>query len=310
MFEIRGLETHEVLDEKTGFNNLLFRSPSGDFFTVLKWEPMEFLDVSFWVSISERVKTLLYNRVSFEDKYYETEAELRSFIESRTPKYSPQEKLDMVLEFLHGRTSFDGERQEFKIETELERGEIWRKFYFNNGNEFVFYLDNLLSQGLLECQHRVNGGYLGMRLTLNGLTQILKITESMTSKICFVAMSFDDTLKPIFDDAILPALSTSGFVPYIVNKQHLPSDQTINDAILAGIKKAHFTIADFTQHKAGVYFEAGFALGRGQKVIYTCHTNDIDKAHFDTRSFQHIVWTTTEELKLKLIDKIEVFIKS
>jgi nucleoside 2-deoxyribosyltransferase len=84
--------------------------------------------------------------------------------------------------------------------------------------------------------------------------------------------------------------------------------KTINDAIIAGIKKSRFTIADFTQHKAGVYFEAGYALGRGQKVIYTCRADEIANAHFDTRNYQHIVWENSEDLKQKLIDKITAFV--
>jgi len=101
----------------------------------------------------------------------------------------------------------------------------------------------------------------------------------------------------------------SDFEPYIVFNQHPESDVTINDEILAGIKKAKFTIADFTYHKAGVYFEAGYALGRGQKVIYTCREDNIGTAHFDTRNYQHLVWKDGADLKKKLMDKIEVFIK-
>jgi hypothetical protein len=59
-----------------------------------------------------------------------------------------------------------------------------------------------------------------------------------------------------------------------------------------------------------VYFEAGYALGRGLKVIYTCREDQIDEAHFDTRNYPHILWKDADELKKKLIDKIEVFIKA
>ena len=66
---------------------------------------------------------------------------------------------------------------------------------------------------------------------------------------------------------------------------------------------------DFTKNKHGVYFEAGYALGRGQKVIYTCREDSIEDAHFDIRNYQHLVWKDGEDLKMKLMDKIEVFIK-
>jgi len=125
-----------------------------------------------------------------------------------------------------------------------------------------------------------------------------------------VAMSFDSDLRAIYDQAIVPALVASGFESLRIDDNTVTSETTINDAMLAAIKKSRFTIADFTRHKKGVYFEAGYALGRGQKVIYTCHEDEINDAHFDTRNYPHIVWKDAEDLKKKLIDRIEVFIKS
>lgn len=43
-----------------------------------------------------------------------------------------------------------------------------------------------------------------------------------------------------------------------VNQCHI----TINDAIVREIKKCKFLVADFTQHKHGVYFESGLGLQR------------------------------------------------
>ena len=122
-------------------------------------------------------------------------------------------------------------------------------------------------------------------------------------------MSFDSTLAEIYNKAIQPAILETGFVPFILHSEHIETGSTINDAMIAAIKKAKFTIADFTQHKSGVYFEAGFALGRGQKVIFTCKEGDIDHAHFDTRNYQHILWKDAADLKRKLIDKIHAYIK-
>jgi len=191
---------------------------------------------------------------------------------------------------------------------DIIKKEILRRFYFDNSDEFLFYIENLKEQGLVSYDTAGNS-YISFRITLAGLTALLKINEQKNSRICFVAMSFDKELEYVYDQAILPALTETGFIPYIVRNDHVESDRTINDAIIAGIKKARFTIADFTQHKAGVYFEAGYALGRGQKVIYTCQNVEISRAHFDTRNFQHIVWDNPEDLRLKLIDKIEAFIK-
>ncbi len=306
-FTIPNLEIHEVMDGETGYMYFLFRNMQERFVTALKWDPMEMNDPAFWESISEKVKTLLFKRIKFEEKTYSNEQELLEFIERNYPKLTPNEKLRSVLEHIHGLTKFDGDAVDVEIANDIVRSEVWRKYYFANTEEFVFYIENLENQGLISYK-RADDSFLNLTMTLAGLTAVIKIQEEKSSRYCFVAMSFDSSLVSIYNDAILPALKQTGFDPYIVSNEHIGSETTINDAIIAGIKKARFTIADFTQHKRGVYFEAGFALGRGQKVIYTCRYDEIAEAHFDTRNYQHIVWENPEDLKQKLIDKITAFV--
>jgi nucleoside 2-deoxyribosyltransferase len=193
---------------------------------------------------------------------------------------------------------------------EVDKREVWRKYFFLNSEEFLFYIYNLRSQGLITWLETGNiaNEFTNLSLTLEGLTRVIQITERKHSHFCFVAMSFSKELEEIYENAILPAIMETGFHPLIISKEHVESDKTINDAIIAAIKKSRFTIADFTEHKAGVYWEAGYALGRGQKVIYTCRKDHLNDAHFDTRNFQHIVWEAPEELKSLLIDKIEAYI--
>ncbi len=87
-------------------------------------------------------------------------------------------------------------------------------------------------------------------------------------------------------------------------------------------------VADITGARHGVYFEAGFALGLGIPVIWTCNKgwrtqlqtevnpNDLalprveekawfDVAHFDTHTFQHILWKDAEDLKQQLSTRLE-----
>ena len=188
--------------------------------------------------------------------------------------------------------------------------EYWRGLYLNSLSEFEFYMGVIKEMSYVKYEY-VQGAYLDIQLTIYGLNQVLELIREKTSKTCFVAMSFVDEMFMIYDEAIKPAILETGFEPLIISdKKDIPSDTTINDAILAAIKKSKFTIADFTEHKHGVYFESGYALGRGQKVIYTCRQDEIGKAHFDTRNYPHIIWKDAEDLKKQLINKIEVFIKS
>jgi nucleoside 2-deoxyribosyltransferase len=67
-------------------------------------------------------------------------------------------------------------------------------------------------------------------------------------------------------------------------------------------------VADFTLHKAGVYFESGFALGLGIPVIWTCREDELVKTHFDTRQYNHVVWKDEQDLFEKLKRRIEATI--
>ena len=117
-------------------------------------------------------------------------------------------------------------------------------------------------------------------------------------------MSFDKEDDVVFDEAIFPACAEVGFTALRIDRQYLESDVTINDAMIAEIKRSRFCIADFSKHKKGVYFEAGYALGRGIPVIYTCHREYMGDAHFDTKPYQHIVYADLDELKRLLINAI------
>lgn len=122
-------------------------------------------------------------------------------------------------------------------------------------------------------------------------------------------MSFDPDENVLFDEAIAPACFETGFRSMRIDRHHIDAEQTINDAMIAEIKRSRFCIADFTKHKKGVYFEAGYALGRGQKVIYTCHRDHFQDSHFDTSHYPHLLYSSPAELKQQLIDKINAWIK-
>jgi hypothetical protein len=119
----------------------------------------------------------------------------------------------------------------------------------------------------------------------------------------FVAMSFDTSLNDAYDLGIRPAIEACGFTALRVDRAQY--NDKIDDRIVADLRRSRFVVADVTMHRQGVYFEAGFGLGRGLDVIYTCRADDIGNAHFDTRQYNHIVWSTVEQLRERLRDRIE-----
>jgi hypothetical protein len=120
---------------------------------------------------------------------------------------------------------------------------------------------------------------------------------------CFVAMSFDPFLDEAWEKGIDPALRIDCNVdPVRMDKEE--HNEKICDKIIAEIRLSQFLVADFTLHRAGVYFEAGYALGLARPVIWMCQEADLKNAHFDTRQYNHIVWTTPEDLRKKLRDRV------
>lgn len=118
------------------------------------------------------------------------------------------------------------------------------------------------------------------------------------------AGSYAALLSQAFEEAIRPAIEEdAGFRKAMrVDKEEYLGD--IVYEIIARIKESRFVVADATEHKNGVYFEAGYAMGMGLPVIWTCHEDDIGKAHFDTRQLNHIVWKDIGELRKNLANRI------
>ena len=130
--------------------------------------------------------------------------------------------------------------------------------------------------------------------------------QSRTSAQGFVAMWFDDSMQPAFDEGFDVGIRRAGYDPLRVdNVEHIGK---IDDEIIAQIRRSRFVIADFTGHRAGVYFEAGFALGLNLPVIWTCRKNDIHNLHFDIRQFNCIDWEEPPELATRLSNRIEAVI--
>ncbi|MHB9027006.1 MAG: hypothetical protein ACYC7E_22960 [Armatimonadota bacterium] len=139
-------------------------------------------------------------------------------------------------------------------------------------------------------------------LTMEGIEYISKKEVATKSDQCFVAMQFSDVMLDTYDRFITPAITEAGFHPLIVLDQQHNDD--VCDHIIAEIRRSHFLVADFTGHRGGVYFEAGFAYGLGMPVIWTCSASEFDKAHFDVNHYNFIVWETGEDLQKKLQARI------
>jgi len=124
---------------------------------------------------------------------------------------------------------------------------------------------------------------------------------------CFVATSFHDDLKEAWGRGIYLAVKEECKMEP-VRVDFVEHNKKICDKIVAEICTCQFLVADVTLQRAGVYFEAGFAMGLGRPVIWTCRKDDFENVHFDTRQYNHIVWNAPTDLRTRLADRIRATI--
>jgi len=175
-------------------------------------------------------------------------------------------------------------------------------------SEAEFHLTALVENGILKA-----GGAQPLKwpveVTPKGWKHFEEITRGASSpdNPVFVAMWFGgDTeiaaMDAAYHEAIQPAIEKAGYRATRVDL--VEHNGWIMDKVLGDIRLAPFVVADFTGNRNGVYFEAGFARGIGIPVINSCRQVDFEKAHFDTKQLNHVFWTTPDELRERLYNRI------
>jgi hypothetical protein len=213
-------------------------------------------------------------------------------------------KMDRLLALMGRRTTFAGETVPF--DCDIDYPAIAAK----NRPECVFLVTSLADLGLItrpmdastvEGPDIMTEGCL--RVTAAGWQRLSASDHPSSSGRCFVAMSFDHSMDAAYENGIRPAVEDDAkYEACRVDRVH--HLEKICDKIVNEIRRSQFIVADVSQHKPGVYFEAGFAMALNRPVIWTCREEDFDLIHFDTRQYNHIKWTTPEDLRQQLADRI------
>ena len=163
--------------------------------------------------------------------------------------------------------------------------------------------DILVSSGWLERDKTDDSLH---RLTLAGWARAGELQKgAIDSSTVFVAMSFKPEWDGAWKDGIRPAIEEDcGYKALRVDAVEHTED--INDRIIAEIRRSKFMVADFSSNPGGVYLEAGFEMGLGRTVIWTCQDDDERKKalHFDISHYNFIFWKDPEDLRTRLRDRI------
>ena len=247
---------------------------------------------------------------SHPENYGLTLSEYKDYI-SNFERISPKEKLNFLLLKL-----YEWKNENYEIYKDLEF--IIRNSGFKNQAEVILFFEVLQKMTFLEFKISDNelfvweneSSNLHIRLTYQGISEVAILKESgQNSRKCFVAISFDKSMNET-REAIRKGINEAKYDAIFIDEIYTEADKTINDAIIAEIKRSKFLVADFTKQSNGVYFEAGYALGRGLKVIYCCEEKDFkENSHFDLKPFSHILYNSNEELCKRLKLKIEAWIE-
>ena len=177
-------------------------------------------------------------------------------------------------------------------------------------SELSFLMTYLERRNLIEHTGK-NNALQECTLTVEGYARLADIEQvKVASSRAFVAMWFDDSMAEAWQRGFEPAIRDAGYDPVRIDqKDHV---NRIDDEIIAEIRRSRFVVADFTQGESGarggVYYEAGFAHGLAIPVVFTCHEDSFDNVHFDTRQYNHIVWTEPSELRKQLSSRIAAVI--
>ena len=219
--------------------------------------------------------------------------EIVEYAKTKRPLY-PWERAERLLRFIFGRMKTIGDHAD--VRRDDPEPYAWSE---STTLEEVFYLFGYLEQNKwIDNRFFADGGFNG-RVTVDGYAKLAEQQINADSSQAFVAMWFDGSMNEAYETGIGPAIETAGYHPIRID-QKLDVNK-IYDEIVAEIRRSRFLVADVTHGndgaRGGVYFEAGFAMGLDLPVIFTCRIDMVDKLHFDTRQFAHIVWGTPEELR-------------
>jgi hypothetical protein len=118
------------------------------------------------------------------------------------------------------------------------------------------------------------------------------------SKAIFVVMSFEREMDPTFE-AIRSAARRVGMDAERI--KDLKADFMVTETILQKIDSARLVVVDLTLERPNVYFELGYARGRGKAVVTLLKTGN--KAHVDVRGWNYIEYIDSRPLEEDLVTR-------
>lgn len=118
----------------------------------------------------------------------------------------------------------------------------------------------------------------------------------------FIAMPMNPNDRSLEDvhDAIKEACRHCGLHAERVDEPQ--SNERITNRILESITRAQYVIVDLTHSRPNVFYEAGFAQGKGKTPIYIARSGT--PSEFDLKDYPIIYFDNMRQLKSRLEDRL------
>lgn len=128
------------------------------------------------------------------------------------------------------------------------------------------------------------------------------VGESVNKGQLFIAMPINPADHALVDvlESIQQAAAACGLAAYRIDEQQ--SNERITDRILKGIRESEYVVADLTNARPNVFYEAGYALGQGKLPIYIAR--DGTHLEFDLKDYPVIFFKNQRELRDGLIARL------
>jgi nucleoside 2-deoxyribosyltransferase len=131
---------------------------------------------------------------------------------------------------------------------------------------------------------------------------VAEVRRIAQAKFAFVCMPFAREFEDVYTLGIRPAIAECGFRCVRCDEIHHSSN--IMTVLYNQVSTAHIVIADMTGRNPNVYYEVGYAHGRGKEVVLLVQR--ADDIPFDLRGLNHIVYEgRIAYLKEKLAERLK-----
>ena len=204
---------HVINGENSSFTKILIRKSQFEIICCIAVANSLLYNENLDEDTCVKLKTLLFNNIWFKDGSELNDEKLKAFIEENYPSNNPDEKIFRVLNYIRSHTKFDGQKLHVNS-IDLYSEDAVMKLYMYNHKEIDFYVQSLRELGYVNYETSLDHYFHQLYITTTGLNKLIVENEKINSKDCFVAMSFDKSMREIYDDGIFAAIRQTGFKIY------------------------------------------------------------------------------------------------